>query len=54
MIEQLTLSLSSFVYNVLLVCGVQQSDSVINTHICMFFSIMVYYRILTIVPCAVQ
>ena len=43
-------------HNVVLVSGTQQSDSIIDihTHICffIFFSIMVYYRILNRVPCA--
>ena len=41
----------SLIYNVVLVSVVQQSDSVIHTHI--FFFIMIYYRILNIVPCAI-
>ena len=44
------------VYNVVLISGVQQSDSVI--HICtfffIFFSVMVHHRILNIVPCAIS
>ena len=43
-------------YNVV-VSGIQQSDSVIHTCICflIFFSTMVYYRILNIIiPCAIQ
>ena len=45
---------------IMLVSGVWQSDSVIHTHththICIFrfFSLVGYYRILNIVPCAVQ
>ena len=35
-------------YNSMLVSGIQQSDSVI------LFSIMVYYRILNMVSCAIQ
>ena len=46
-----------FVYNVVLVSGVQQSDSV-YMHIYLFFfrffSYIVYYKILSIVPCAIQ
>ena len=44
----------------MLVSGVQHSDSVIYVNIYvyifffMFFSITVYYRILNIVPCALQ
>ena len=42
------------IYNIVLVSGVQQSDSVI--YICFFrlFSIIGYYKILNIVPCAIQ
>ena len=44
--------------NVVLVSGVQQNDSFIYTYtyrqFFMFFSIMVYYRILNIVPCAME
>ena len=44
--------------NVVLVSGVQQNDSVIYTYTYMwlfiFFSIMVYYRILNILPCAIE
>ena len=39
-------------YNVVLVSDVQQSDSYIYFFI--FFSIIGYYRILNIVPCAIQ
>ena len=43
-------------YNVMLVSAVQQNDSVI--HMCalffVFFSIMVYHKILNIVPCVIQ
>ena len=54
------------IYNVVLVCGIQQSDSVSYIYMCLyiyiyiyifffiFFSIVVYYRILNIVPCAIQ
>ena len=50
------------VHNVVLVFGVQQSDSVtytyiyIHTHIYLFifFSIIVYYRMLNIVSCVIQ
>ena len=42
----------------MLVSGVQQSDSVIHIgvyiYIFRFFSIIGYYKILNIVPCAVQ
>ena len=43
-------------YSVVLITAVQQTDSVIHiyTFIFIFFSIMVYYRILNIVPCAIQ
>ena len=37
---------SKLIYSVVLVSGVQQSDSVIGSYL-IFFSIMVYYRILT-------
>ena len=43
------------IYNVVLVPGVQQSDSVIYTILFfIFFYMMIYYRILNIVPCAIQ
>ena len=38
----------------MLVLGVQQSDSVIHIFFFRFFSHVGYYRILSIVPCAVQ
>ena len=40
----------------MLISAVQQSDSVIHiyTLFFIFFSIIVYYRILNIVPCAIQ
>ena len=44
-------------YNVVLVSGVQHSDSVIHIHIFFFFrffSHIGHYRILSSVPCAVQ
>ena len=43
-------------YNVVLVSGVQQSDSVIYIYIFFFrfFFITGYYKILNIVPCAMQ
>ena len=41
-----------------LVSGVQQSDSTIQIHIYLFFfrffSIIGYYKILNIVPCAIE
>ena len=44
--------------NVVLVSGVQQSDSVIHIHLYLFFfrffSIIGCYKILSIVPCAIQ
>ena len=45
--------------NVVIVSGAQQSDSVIlNIYIYIymfrFFSLVGYYKILTIVPCAIQ
>ena len=42
------------IYSVVLISAVQQSDSVIHlyTFFFIFFSIMVYARILNIVPCA--
>ena len=45
----------SLVYNVVLISAVQQSDSVILTYtfFFIFFSIMIYHRILNIVPCAI-
>ena len=46
------------IYNVMLVSGVQQNDSVIHIHIYpfffRFFSHIGYYRILSRVPCAIQ
>ena len=43
------------IYNVVLVSGAQQSDSVIHIYLFFFrfFSIIGYYRILNIVPCAI-
>ena len=43
------------IYNVVLISAVQQSDSVIHiyTFFFIFFSIMVYHRILNIVPCVI-
>ena len=43
-------------YNVVSISAVQQSDSVIHTYtfFFIFFSIMAYPRILSIVPCAAQ
>ena len=40
------------IYNVVLVSGIQPSDSVIFFF--RFFSIIGYYKILNIVPCAIQ
>ena len=42
--------------NVVLVSGVQQSDSVMYIYVFffIFFSIIVYYKILNIVPYAIQ
>ena len=47
------------IYNVVLVSGVQQSDSDIyiytHTHTHTYiFSVMIYHRLLNIVPCAIQ
>ena len=42
------------VYNVVLVSGVQQSDSVIHIFFFTFFSLISYYKILSRVPCAIQ
>ena len=46
------------IYNVVLISTAQQSDLVMHTYIhaffVIFFSIMFYYRILNIVPCAIQ
>ena len=44
------------IYNVVLISAVQQSDSVIHiyTFFFIFFSIMLYPRVLNIVPCAIQ
>ena len=43
------------IYNVVSISTVEQSDSVIHvyTFFFIFFSIMVYHRILNIVPCAI-
>ena len=44
-------------YGVVLISAVQQSDSVIHMYTILFhilFQIMVYHRILTIVPCAIS
>ena len=41
----------SLIYNVALVSGVQQSDSYIYILLNIFFH---YYRVLNIVPCAIQ
>ena len=45
-----------FHYNVVLVSGIQHSDSVIyiNIKLFRFFSLIGYYKILSIVPCAIQ
>ena len=42
------------IYSVVLVSDVQQSDSVIRiyTLFFIFFSILVYHRVLNVVPCA--
>ena len=40
------------IYSVMLISVVQQSDSVI--HIYIFFSVMIYDRILNMVPCVLQ
>ena len=44
------------IYNIVLVSGVQHSDSVIHIYIFFFrsFSLICYYKILSIVPCAIQ
>ena len=44
------------IYNVVLISGIQQSDSCIYIYIFFFrfFSIINYYKILNIVPCAIQ
>ena len=44
------------IYNVVLISAVQQSDSVIHiyTFFFIFFVIMVYPRVLNIVPCAIE
>ena len=51
----------SLTYNAMLISTVQQNDSVIYilyiyiyTFFVTFFSILVYHRILNIVPCAIQ
>ena len=43
------------IYNVVLISSVQQNDSLIYINILffsVFFSVMVYYKILSIAPCA--
>ena len=40
------------IYNSVLVSGVQQSDSVIYTYT-FLFSIIGYYKVLNVVPCAI-
>ena len=53
--ERLSYSLSLLIYNVVLALGVQQSDSVIYTFFSpRFFSLIDYYKILSIVSCAIQ
>ena len=42
------------IYNVVLVSGVQQSDSFMHIYILFHIPFMVYYRILNIVPCAIH
>ena len=43
------------VYNIVLVSGIQQSDSVIHIHnLFRLFSIISYYKILNILPCAIR
>ena len=46
----------SLIYDVVLITAVWQSDSVIHIHAFFFmsFSIMIYYRILNTVHCALQ
>ena len=45
-------------YNAVLVSGVQHSDSVISIYLSIiffrFFSLIGHYKILSIVPCAIQ
>ena len=40
--------------NVVLVSAAEQRDSIIHIYIFIFFSIMVYHRILSIGTCAIQ
>ena len=53
-------NIHKLIYSVVLVSDVQQSDSVICIHIyphiffLMFFSIIINYKIMNIVPCATQ
>ena len=48
------------IYNAVLISGIQQSNSFVYEHIYftyidfIFFSIMVYHKILYIIPCAIQ
>jgi len=43
-----------WIYNIPLVLGVQQSDSIIYIFFIQFFSIIVYFKISSIVLCAIQ
>ena len=42
------------IYNIVLISAIQKSDSVLHIYFFKFFSIMIYYMILNIVPCAIQ
>ena len=42
------------IYHVVLVSGIKQSDSVIYIYFFRLFSIIGYYKILNVVPCAIQ
>ena len=42
------------IYNVVLVSGIQPSDSVTHVLFFRFFSLIDYYKMLNIVPCAIH
>ena len=50
-------SVKQLIYNIVLICAVQQSDSVIHIYVFLFtvFSIMIYQRnYQNLAPCAIQ
>ena len=48
------IALTMLIYNVVLVSAVQQSDYYTYIFFVIFLSIMLYHKILNIVPCAMQ